>query len=68
MTSNDFSLHFAQARPAQAKIQIVDDMLEGYEIKSALLYQIFSTLHKYKDETFWFTLSLLYVLRYIFKI
>ena len=44
MTSNVLPLHFAPSQASSSENSIVDNMLEGYKIKSALPFQIFSTL------------------------
>ena len=45
MNSNVLSLHFATSQVSSSQNSNVDDMLEGYKIKSALPFNIFSTLH-----------------------
>ena len=44
MTSNVLPLHFAPSQASSSQNSNVDDTLEGYKIKSALPYKIFSTL------------------------
>ena len=48
MTSNVLPLHFAPSQVSSSQNSNVDDTLEGYKIKSALPYKIFSTLTKKK--------------------
>ena len=43
MTSNVLSLHFDPSQTSSIQNLKVDNMLEGYMIKSALPYKIFST-------------------------
>ena len=47
MTSNVLPLHFAPNQASSSQNSNVDDTLEGYKIKSALPYKIFSTLLTY---------------------
>ena len=44
MTSNVLPLHFAPSQASSSQNSNVDNTLEGYKIKSALPYKIFSTL------------------------
>ena len=44
MTNNVFPLHFATSQASSSQNSNVDDTLEGYKVKSALTYKIFSTL------------------------
>ena len=44
MTSNVLPLHFAPSQASSSQNSNVDDTLEGYKIKFALPYKIFSTL------------------------
>ena len=44
MTSNVLPLHFALSQASSSQNSNVDDILEGYKIKSGLPYKIFSTL------------------------
>ena len=49
MTSNVLPLHFAPSQASLSQNSNVDDMLEGYKIKSAPPYKIFSTWTDYFD-------------------
>ena len=50
MTSNVLPLHFAPSQVSSSQNSNVDDTLEGYKIKSALHYKIFSTLMEEKEQ------------------
>ena len=44
MTSNVLPLHIAPSQASSSQNSNIDDTLEGYKIKSALSFKIFSTL------------------------